>query len=135
MIETHAIRLRGPWECQTNDGELRRVHMPAGVVGILGGEDQGRVACRRRFGCPTCLDPHERVWLVIERPALSGEVDLNGGRLGSIRTAEPITEFDITSLLRERNDLALDFELAATRAALPADDNLLFADVRLEIRG
>ena len=131
MIETHAIRLRGPWECETNGTAPRRVHMPAALFDILDGERQGRLVCRRGFGCPTCLDPHECVWLVIDGPALSGEAHLNGERLGQTRAAEPITEFDITSRLSERNELVLEFDITATQAA----DAQLFADVRLEIRG
>jgi hypothetical protein len=131
MIETHAIRLRGPWECQTHDGPSRRVHMPAALVAVIDGEHQGRLVCRRRFGCPTCLDPHERVWLVIERPAFSGEAHLNNEPLGRIHITHQIIDFDITNRLRERNDLTLDFDIAAPQAI----DDLLFADVRLEIRG
>lgn len=135
MIETHSIRLRGPWECETNGTPPRRVHMPATLLATIDGEHQRRLVCRRRFGCPTCLDPHERVWLVIERPALAGEVNFNDERLGPIRTAEAITELDITSRLLERNELAIDFDIPPATAEPPAADRLLFADVRLEIRG
>ncbi len=134
MIETHSIRLRGPWECQINDQEPRRVHMPAALASILSGHNEGRLVCRRRFGCPTCLDPHERVWLVIERPVLSGQGQLNGEVLGQLRTGEDVSEFNITVLLRERNELVLDFDMVAGPSRLPAT-NLLFGDVRLEIRG
>ena len=131
MIETHAIRLRGPWECEANDGSPRRVHMPAALAAIADFKCESRLVCRRRFGCPTCLDPHERVWLVIERPALSGEANLNNEPIGRIDLTKHIIEFDITYRLRERNELVLDFEIATPRST----DELLFADVRLEIRG
>ena len=133
MIETHAIRLRGPWECQTNDG-WQRVHMPTALAGITSEQDRGRLVCRRRFGCPTCLDSHERVWLVIDRPLLSGEGQLNGEPLGQFGAGQVSKEFDITNRLRERNEVILDFEIAADRPP-PHSTNLLFADVRLEIRG
>jgi hypothetical protein len=134
MIETHAIRLRGPWECQTNAEVPRRVHMPGALADVISGHNEGHLVCRRRFGCPTCLDPHERVWLVIERPLLSGDGQLNGEPLGPFGAGHVSKEFEITSRLRERNEVILDFELAADRP-LPPPTNLLFADVRLEIRG
>jgi hypothetical protein len=135
MIETHAIRLRGPWECQANDGPARRVHMPAALTSIIAGQGANRLVCRRRFGCPTCLDPHEHVWLVIERPVLTGEAQLNSEPLGQLQAGEGPMEFEITTRLRERNEVVLDFEMVASRSRLPAADDLLFADVRLEIRG
>jgi hypothetical protein len=130
MIETHAIRLRGPWECQTHDGP-RRVHMPAALAAIIDGKSEGHFVCRRRFGCPTCLEPHERVWLVLERSALSGEANLNNEPLGQIDPAQQVIEFDVTSRLRERNELVLEFEVAGPQST----EEWLFADVRLEIRG
>ena len=136
MIETHAIRLRGPWECQSENSELRRVHMPASLREALANRHQGRLLCCRRFGCPTCLDPHERVWLVIERPRFEGDVELNGKRIGQMRSADKVLEFDVTGRLVERNQLALDFHLGPTiDMAESAADGLLFAEVRLEIRG
>ncbi|MEX2141503.1 MAG: hypothetical protein WD894_19715 [Pirellulales bacterium] len=105
--------------------------MPAAVGSIIDGKFEGRLLCRRRFGCPTCLDPHERVWLLIERPVLSGEANLNSEPLGRMNLAQHLVEFDITSRLRERNELILDFEIVPPEST----DEMLFADVRLEIRG
>jgi hypothetical protein len=138
MIETHTIRLRGPWKCDIGE-RLTRVHMPAQRQAVVGDEYRGPLICHRKFGCPTCLDPHERVWLVIELPAQSGEAMLNGERLGPFqRKPEPI-QFDITQRLKERNELILAFDFARSHSdavsAHTAPDALLFKEVRLEIRG
>lgn len=138
MIETHSIRLRGPWELVVG-GVSRRIRMPVRRADVVGDNYRERISCRRRFGCPTCLDPHERVWLVIEMPSQSGEATLNGRRLGPFRGCSESTEFDITGGLKERNELRLDFDFAlrtaGTAALDAATDELLFKDVRLEIRG
>ena len=136
MIETHAIRLRGPWECQSEAAELRRVPMPAPLREAAGEDRRGRLVCRRRFGCPTCLDPHERVWMVVDCPSLSGEARLNGEPLGQILGRSNTVEFELTGRLAERNQFELVFDLgAAAGDASTVSDELLFADVRLEIRG
>jgi len=137
-MDIHPIRLRGPWECETIAGDARRVHMPATRADVLKSIDAGRLLCRRQFGCPTCLAPHEQVWLVIERPALAGEVRLNDEPLGTTRSADRISEFNITGRLRDRNELCLDFQIEDLNSQAGGRDSatdLLFADVRLEIRG
>src|SRR5688572_20213709 len=111
MIETHTIRLRGPWQCDIGGG-LRRIHIPAQRAAITSDEYDGRLLCYRRFGCPTCLDPHERVWLVIDQPARPGEAALNGAQLGIFQIAAAPTEFDITDRLKERNELVLAFDFS-----------------------
>ncbi len=143
-IDTHTIRLRGPWECELVAAESKsqvdetvRVHMPAAVSSIVPRGFDGILRCRRRFGCPTCLDPHEAVFLVITGCRLSGSVSLNCEPLGQIehqRTAA--VEFEITHGLKDRNELVL--ELAVVASQTGGDDKasaLLFDDVRLEIRG
>jgi hypothetical protein len=107
--------------------------MPAPWADVCSAINDGHLLCRRRFGCPTCLDPHEQVWLVIERPALCGEVRLNDEPLGPLGATTDPTEFDITSRLRERNELSLEFHVPGVGHKNAND--LLFADVRLEIRG
>ncbi len=146
MIETHTIRLRGPWECEIDGRELARVHMPAAYSDILGDQPVDRLTLRRRFGCPTCLDPHESVWLAVARPALSGVAYLNGDWLGPIPAGEALVEYLVTARLRERNELVLELgaggagEASQREAGLSGDrlispTALLFAEVRLEIRG
>jgi hypothetical protein len=72
-------------------------------------------------------------------PARSGDATLNGERFGTfLKTAAP-TEFDITERLKERNELVLELDfavpLSATASSDSDGDELLFREVRLEIRG
>ena len=131
MTETHSIRLLGPWLCQIDDSQPRRIRMPARFqdVGELGLAQE--LICRRRFGCPTCLDPHERIFLVIEGTALAGTVSLNGEVLGSVRPSARLSQFEVTSRLNERNEMAIAFPASDACDTEP----LLFDEVRLEIRG
>ena len=75
-VYPHPIRLRGPWD-------------------DLGGQ------LRRRFGAPSNLDAHERVWLLLPERPISA-VLLNGAPLPTNR------EQDITALLRPRNELLVE---------------------------
>jgi hypothetical protein len=138
MIETHSIRLRGPWEFVVG-GVSKRIRMPVRRADVVGDDFRDRLTCQRKFGCPTCLDPHERVWLVIEMPARPGEATLNGLPLGPFHNTAKPTEFDITERLKERNVLVLDFDFVRPLFTASSRDSaageLLFKDVRLEIRG
>lgn len=93
----HRIRLRGPWQA----GELT-VRLP---------EEFDRVArpatLTRHFGWPSPLAPHERVWLVFDNLAVPCEAWLNDDPLGWL------AEYDITPLLRERNELRVDLPAGA----------------------
>jgi hypothetical protein len=133
MIETHTIRLRGPWQCDVG-GRTERVHMPVRRETLVADDYRDHLRLRRRFGCPTCLDPHERVWLVIDQPARSGGAVLNGEELGAFQVTNAVTDFDITTLLKDRNELVLELNFAQTESRSSADE-LVFKDVRLEIRG
>jgi hypothetical protein len=109
--------------------------MPAALMSILPRGFAGVVRCLRRFGCPTCLDPHEAVFLVVDGCSLSGSISLNCESLGQIGTGRAdAAEFDITQRLKERNELALELQVAAGHTGGNADV-ALFNDVRLEIRG
>src|SRR5262249_45018711 len=140
----HRIRLRGPWECEPlaravagADGRIRtatealppprRMVLPCrwGDGGLP--DFAGRVRFCRRFGLPRQLDPHERVWLTFAGVDGVARVSLNGHFLGQPeRAAEPF-EFEITGLLRERNELLVDVEA-------PTDKGGLWGEVALEIR-
>lgn len=128
MSDVHIIRLRGPWEylplarTWTDADAVRRestadlpppgrVHLPADWEATLGADFRGRVRYTRRFGLPTNLEPHERVWLVIEGVDYFGSLALNGTSLGEIVGYQSLCEFDVTRLLAERNSLSLDVEL------------------------
>jgi hypothetical protein len=135
MIETHTIRLRGPWQCIIGERRIR-VPMPAPLNEVAGDDYHDRLVCLRKFGCPTCLDPHERVWLVIEKPARPGYAMLNWLPLGPFENTAKPTEFEITHRLGERNELSLAFSFdKSTASAESAPGELLFKEVRLEIRG
>jgi hypothetical protein len=131
MIETHSIRLLGPWLCQVDDSQPRRIRMPArfqdlGDLGIA-----QAFICRRRFGCPTCLDPHERVFLVMEGASLAGTVSLNDEVLGPVRPSDRLSQFDVTDRLNQRNEMVIAFQGSDARDT----EKFLFGEVRLEIRG
>jgi hypothetical protein len=103
----HRIRLRGPWGCE-----------PAG--------EAGRVRFRRRFGYPGRIDAHERVWLTFDGLAGRAEVALNGGALGHHEGACAF-EYEVTGLLRPRNELVVEVEGAA-------ESRGLCGEVALEVR-
>jgi hypothetical protein len=133
-VYPYRIRLAGPWEYQllerAGGGELPppgRMTMPCHWQD--GGLDDfaGRVRFVRRFGRPRRLDPHERVWLTFAGIGGSAAVDLNGTPLGGRDRPGPF-EFDVTALLRERNELRVDVESSGPDAGL-------WGLVALEVRG
>jgi hypothetical protein len=91
------------------------------------GEFAGRVRFRRRFGIPRHLDAHEVVWLTFAGADAVAFVTLNGQFLG--RSNQPLKsfEFEVTGLLRERNELLVDVEA-------PSGDGGLWGEVALEVR-
>lgn len=99
----------------------------------------GEAAWLRSFGRPSGIAVDDRVMLVVERPAADA-FTLNGVALPRPAAGVARWEHDITSLLRERNLLALEPESGAEagddqavdahgRAALPRR----FGSVALEI--
>jgi hypothetical protein len=140
MPPVHSIRLRGPWELRPfvaassssamlpgGDplgfaGDAITQQLPAGWDAVLPGF-RGTVRYMRRFGKPTNLETHERVWLVVGDVAgVAAAIELNGEKVSD-------TFFDITDLLRERNLLQID--VTQTDPEQPAG---LMGEVRLEIR-
>src|SRR5262249_56850076 len=83
-----------------------------------------RVRCRRRFGYPGRIDDYERVWLTFAGIEGAADVWLNGESLGRHAGA---CEFDVTRLLRQRNELVVD-------VAAPSDAGGLWGEVALEVR-
>jgi hypothetical protein len=75
----------------------------------------------RRFGQPRTLDANERLWLVCGLLPGQATVSLNGTELG---TTETSFAFDITQMIRPRNELA--FVVASAEA---------IGEVALEVRG
>ena len=89
----HRIRLRRPWQSEGRGDRIRWT---------------------RRFGRPTGLAPGQRVWLVLEDVPAASAVSLNGHVL-------PVGEraFDVTALLRARNELVLETQAAGPPADTP----------------
>lgn len=159
VADFHPIRLRGPWQYQVLSqchvstgtpplakiGELPppgKVQMPADWESHLGSDFRGCVRYVRNFGCPTALEPHETVFLVLEGVDALGRVELNGEQLGEITLAAGTAKFEITELLQERNELVVEVELpiyASAEAELlhrgdrSGQPGGLFGEVRLEI--
>ena len=123
----HTIRLRGPWVVEglaryvpRNGGGYEqhpgsglppgRARMPADWRETLGRDFLGVVRYTRNFNRPTNLDPHERVWLVVEPPRSRGLVRVNGRELGFVRYGTPAERFDITAMLEDHNAVVIDVE-------------------------
>ena len=155
MPYPHAIRLRGPWEFEVLAGAAdvpgqkasaapasNRVELPCDWQATLGVGFRGKVRYRRRFNRPTGLDPHERVWLVVEGVDAFGAASLNGSQLGEVRGYALPASFDITGQLLPSNELAIDVELPAETSGVasplrPGRETLAggpIGEVRLEIR-
>jgi hypothetical protein len=140
----HRIRLRGPWECEPlirlvrhADGRLEqveqalppkcRVTMPGRFGdGPLAGF-AGRVRFRRRFGLPRRIDAFERVWLTCAGADTKADVWLNNEFLGEQAQANEPFEFEVTGLLRERNETVVEVEAYD-------DQGGLWGEVALEVR-
>ena len=113
----HRIRLRGPWECEPLErrppGEPppppRRMMLPRRWADGGLTDFSGRVRFRRRFGYPGQIDSYERVWLTLAGVSDSAEVRLNDASLGRVCGPGPF-EFEITRLLRARNELVMDLD-------------------------
>lgn len=157
MDPTHTIRLRGPWECEplarfvkSTSGACREAvdDLPAGgktqVPGdwakVLGADFVGRARYRRRFNCPTNLDPCEHVWLVFDRFDHEAAVVLNGQPLGKFAGPDGPQHLDITPVLLAHNELTVDvslpaeaFDDASARGDRAGQAGGLVGEVRLEI--
>jgi hypothetical protein len=106
----------------------------------LGPDFLGVVRHSRNFNRPTNLEPHERVWLVVEPPRSCGVVWMNGTELGHVRSGAPPGRFDITPFLMDHNAVVIEVahpELDEERHALESGSVLitggLVGEVRLEI--
>jgi hypothetical protein len=130
----HRIRLRGPWTCEPLERRPPSPEPPPAPFTMTlpcrwadGGlrDFAGRVRFRRRFGYPGRIDAHERVWLTVAGVGDRAAVALNGSALGTC-AAEPC-EWDVTALLRPRNELVVDAEMTAEGGGL-------WGEVALEVR-
>jgi hypothetical protein len=112
----HRIRLRGPWQWRsaTAAGTLT-------LPGRLG--EPGVVTFVRRFGLPSNLDAHERVWLLRPEAALV-PATLNGQALALGPAC------DITAWLQPRNELQLQIEGTPGEVALEIRATAYLSDLR-----
>ncbi|MEX0586887.1 MAG: hypothetical protein WD176_09590, partial [Pirellulales bacterium] len=144
MIYPHRIRLNGPWTYEVlppgnGGGEMR---LPGDWRAALGRNFTGSVRFGRRFNCPTGLEPHERVWLVVPGGDAAGQVLLNEQPLGQVLRHSVAAEFDMTAHLLPHNQLTLDVEVSAvlpggaapTRVLAEPQERGPLGNVRLEIR-
>jgi hypothetical protein len=106
----HRIRLRGPWQA----GALT-VRLPEQFAQL----PRQPVTLTRHFGWPAPLGAHERVWLIFDQLTTACDARLNDQPLGIVER-----EFEITPLLRERNELRID---------LPAGAR--WDEIAIEVRG
>lgn len=157
MIYPHVIRLRGPWHFEVLSAKNRDAESVAGgahlssasdshdprpagsaplphdwTAGVECG-DEGRICWRRRFSRPSNLDPGEAVWLCIAGRGATLAIALNGESLGTITGTEPTREFDVTPLLKPRNELAIEV-VGLPGSPLAPPPKKAEANVRLEIR-
>jgi hypothetical protein len=95
-----------------------------GAAGLT--DFDGRVRFRRRFGYPGRIDANERVWLVFDGAADRAEVRLNGAALGE-HTGGGSFEFEVSSLLRPRNELLVEVTGDSVSGGL-------YGEVALEVR-
>lgn len=133
----HRIHLRGPWECEPlarrGDGSEEllppplRMAMPCrwGEGGLR--DFAGRVRFRRRFGYPGRIDEHERVWLTFEGIDGEAEIRLNQQLLGRSHGLSGAFEFEVTTLLRPRNELVVEVDKTSEQGGL-------WGEVALEVR-
>src|SRR5262245_251699 len=140
----HRIRLRGPWNCEPLS---RRLEHPDGRIEMIdqglppalrmtlpcrwseGGlaHFAGRVRYRRSFGIPRQLDDCERVWLTFAGADSRASIWLNDRFLGEHDGAADPFEFEVTLLLRDRNELIAEVESRETTGGL-------YGEVALEVR-
>jgi hypothetical protein len=105
----HTIHLGNAWQAPTSSDSR------ASASGDLAG-------WRRRFGSPTGLESGDRVLLVVELPPAGmpwRRLELNGVALSPIDAGGSQWECDVTTMLRDRNEILL---LPAIEAELQSED-------------
>ena len=139
-LETrHAIRLRGPWRCQTSLEEpSQRCTVPGDWGELLGDDFRGEVIYSRNFGRPTGLEPEDSVELVIEQVDPQASVLLNGRLLGEIPPGGQAWRRSISDQLEARNELQVRLSMLAEQAPArpPGREGTpggILGEVRLEI--
>lgn len=137
----HTIKLRGPWQIEALEslrGELpppTETTVPGDWGAGLGADFRGRARYSRRFGLPTNLAPEERVSLGVGPVDFLATIHLNGELIGRQSWDDGDHRYDITSMLKPRNELQIVVELPddAPRPGRENQPGGLIGEVRLEI--
>ena len=139
-MPVHRIRLLGPWEFVwegSAGGETPLVTegttaMPCDWRSLFGSV-AGTSTFRRRFHCPSNLDPNERVWLICTGVRGLGTVSLNDEQLSEFNSDGESVECEVTSHLQPFNVASI--RLSVGVVGEPQSPGGLFEPVVLEIRG
>ncbi|MEX2288556.1 MAG: NRDE family protein [Planctomycetaceae bacterium] len=146
----HRMHLRGPWEVEWvsnaespppqpspagGEGERQatdsgRVKLPADWQSLFG-ERRGTVRFTRRFGKPTNLEPHEKVFIAFDGIGGVARVSVNGSHVGIIENSTSTIRFDVTALLNPSN--TLDVVLTYTETDDASSPGGLYAPVAIEV--
>jgi uncharacterized protein with NRDE domain len=102
----HRMHLRGPWEYAWG-GETGRVKLPA-EWRMLFGDRAGTVTLRRRFGRPTNLEQHERVFVAFGGLGGTARIRVNGVEVGAAADDDRPVRFDVTTLLKPSNQIEIE---------------------------
>ena len=138
-MAVHRIRLHGPWEFAwekslgTDSPAIRdgTTAMPCNW-GKLFGEVSGTALLRRRFHCPTNLEPNDHVWLVCSGVRGLGAILLNDSQLAEFTADGEPVECELTAALKPFNIVGI--RLTVTVASEDSTPAGLFEQVALEIR-
>ncbi len=90
-MAVHTIRLRDPWERHD--------------------DSQGNLRLTRAFNAPTGISVSDHVYLVVESLDIRGSVLLNDQMLGPMAVQCEQFRSEISSLLRQRNQICIAIEL------------------------
>lgn len=91
----------------------------------------GKACFRRRFHKPTNLDPEEKVYIVCSQLRGRARINVNETVLGTCDGYQEMIDFEITPLLKDANELAIEIEYSIEEAS---QHNLLWEWVAIDIR-
>jgi beta-galactosidase/beta-glucuronidase len=139
-MKSHRIQLKGPWDYDWKSvvvdsfgpaSQTGTVTMPRDWQSIFG-DRSGVAEFRRKFHRPTNVESHERV--ILNFTGIRGQiaVSLNRVRLGKFTGTGDGVEFDVTSLLKEFNELRV--EITFDPQSAPDVSGGLHEIVALDIR-
>ena len=139
-MKSHRIQLKGPWDYDWKSAVVDglepasrsgTVTMPRDWQSIFG-DRSGTAEFRRKFHRPSNLESHETVILKFTEIRGIVSVWLNRHQLGEFIGTGLAVEFDVTSLLKEFNELRV--EMAFDPQPEPHVSGGLYGLVALDIR-